>query len=138
MGVGRAGIGAGSPLGFHAEPVAVLRVAVQAHDHIGHALQIELEKAAGVEDGGADGFTLLDFGGEAPVQLGMDHEGRLLVVGDDLFAHHDAAVLVEVHADAVGDVDVVAHIQRAGVRPVPVRQKNDPRLIPGYAVPLVR
>lgn len=70
MGVGRAGIGAGSPLGFHAEPVAVLRVAVQAHDHIGHALQIELEKAAGVEDGGADGFTLLDFGGEAPVQLG--------------------------------------------------------------------
>ena len=110
----------GSALVFELELVAVLGVAVQGHRHLGHALEVLLEELVGVEDGGADLRALLDFGGQAPVQLGMEHEGRLLAVGDGVLGHHQLAVLIEVDADAALHVDVVGHVDGAGVSGVAV------------------
>lgn len=50
---------------------AVPGVAVQANHGLGHALQVLLEEAVGVEDGGAELVALLNLRGQTPVQLGV-------------------------------------------------------------------
>ena len=115
------------------EGVAVLGVSVQADRHLGHAFQVLLKEAVRVEDRGAELVALLDLGGQAPVQLGVQHEGRLLIVGHDLLGHDHAAVLIQADADAAGGLDVAANVDGGRAGGVSIGPKDNAGAVLGDA-----